>query len=356
MKNNRFSFIRYSNCWEDSKILLEALKIRDGEIGLSVASGGDNTFSMLLDNPSKIYAFDINETQLYCTELKIKAMQNLEYEELLKFLGVIKSKNRLEVLQKLSIHLSKESYQYFLNNKKIIERGVIHSGKFENYFQLFRKFVMPLFCNSKKMDIFSKMSNTEEQKKFYEKYINNRRYKFIFKIYFGVKVMGKLGRDKSFYEHVDQKNRSASDIKRRFEFGISNISNFENPYLRYILKGNYEGNALPHYLKRENYEIIKDRLDRIILLKGSFLEIDHRVEFDFLNLSDIFEYISEEEFKYNIDKLETVTKNGSRIAYWNMQNRRYLPDKSFVNKSELSRELYTKNKSFFYRDFCIYEK
>lgn len=32
------SFIRYANCWEDTNILLEALKIKENEVGLSIAS------------------------------------------------------------------------------------------------------------------------------------------------------------------------------------------------------------------------------------------------------------------------------------------------------------------------------
>ncbi|MDE7297020.1 MAG: BtaA family protein, partial [Clostridia bacterium] len=43
--NNPFSLLRYANCWEDTDILLEGLQIRENEVGLSVASGGDNTLA-----------------------------------------------------------------------------------------------------------------------------------------------------------------------------------------------------------------------------------------------------------------------------------------------------------------------
>ena len=82
---DKFSFIRYSNCWEDSKILLEALQIKEGEVGLSIAGGGDNTLALLLANPEKIYAFDVNKTQLYLIKLKMTAIEKLSYDEVLAF-------------------------------------------------------------------------------------------------------------------------------------------------------------------------------------------------------------------------------------------------------------------------------
>lgn len=37
---------------------------------LSVCSGGDNSFSLLTNEPSLVVAVDINKTQLYLAELK----------------------------------------------------------------------------------------------------------------------------------------------------------------------------------------------------------------------------------------------------------------------------------------------
>ena len=113
MKKSSFSFIRYANCWEDSIILSKALEIKSEEIGLSVISGGDNTFALLLQNPKKIYAFDVNKTQVYCMELKIAAFRILSYNEMLRFLGVLGSDKRKHTFKKLKQCLSKEAADYF---------------------------------------------------------------------------------------------------------------------------------------------------------------------------------------------------------------------------------------------------
>ena len=133
-----FSFIRYANCWEDSAVLRKALRIQSGERGVSIASAGDNTLALLLDDPAKIIAFDLNETQLFCVELKMAAFSALSYPEMLEFIGVRKSKRRLALYKKARKYMSRDAAEYFDADLGLIKRGIMHSGKFERYFRLFR--------------------------------------------------------------------------------------------------------------------------------------------------------------------------------------------------------------------------
>lgn len=353
---DKFSFIRYSNCWEDSKILLKALKISEGEVGLSVASGGDNTLALLIANPRRIYAFDINKTQLYLMKLKMAAIAMLGYDEVLGFFGLKESRHRLRTFESLKESLDAETYRYFDQRRELIEAGIIHSGKFERYFQIFRKYVCPLFCRKERLNEFCNLSSQSEQWTFYHKYINNLRFRLIFRLFFGVKILGGLGRDKSFFKHVKEKKSTGGDIKKRFEFGISHSVNLTNPYLSYILRGNFGRSSLPLYLRKNYFYTIKERLNRISFVHSSLLEIPDEECFDFFNLSDIFEYVSEEDFQKNIKKLETISGKGARFALWNMQNRRYLPVTSFIQKRNESRALFCQNQSYFYRDFFLYKK
>ena len=353
---DKFSFIRYSNCWEDSNILLKALDIKEGETGVSVASGGDNTFTLLLSNPKEIYAFDINKTQLYLMKLKMAAIERLNYGEILAFFGLKESTDRLKTFFSLKEYMDEESFNYFNQRRELIVQGIIHIGKFERYFQIFRKFVCPLFCREARLRLFCSLSLLKEQRFYYKRYIDNLRFRTIFRMFFGIKVMGSLGRDKSFYEYVEDKRDVAGDIKKRFEYGIFNSTNFDNPYLSYILRGNFTKTAIPLYLKKENLPIIRERLSRIKLIHGSFLDIPESEKLDFFNLSDIFEYMSEEDFLENVDKLKKISGNGARIAVWNMQNRRYLPKKEFTLLKEKSKSLFRANQSYFYRDFSVYKK
>ena len=346
-----FSFIRYANCWEDTENLTKSLE--ENKRILSICSAGDNVLGMLTKNPKSITAFDINETELHLLRLKIAAFKNLSYKEILVLLGINKG-DSIELFKKLEKDLDKETYNFFSNNKKIFKKGIINSGKFEHYFQLFRNFIIPLFTTKKRIKYLVSCETIEEQKKYYEEKINNKRLNKLFNFFFGFKVMGKYGRDKSFYDYVPEKEKSATEIRSRFDNGISTILNKTNPYITYVLLNKYTKDALPFYLREENYEIIKKNLNKITIKKGSLLDIEG--EFDYFNLSDIFEYMSDEDYQKNINHIEKISSNNAKILYYNMQCKKYIDNKLFRLNEELSNRLKKENKSYFYRDVLVYER
>ena len=335
-------------------MLLEALQIKSDDICLSIASAGDNTLSLLISQPKKVYALDINKTQLYCLELKMACFKALSYEEMLAFLG-IGTCNRVAVFEKLIPYLSEEANNFFRKNLKIIKKGIIHVGKFERFFHLFRNVVIPVVSSKKKLARLSELSDYQEQTDYYNRYIHTKRFQFLFRIVFGHKFLGTMGRDRDFYQYVEEKEESGNDLKKRFEFGISHTKNRTNPYLCYIANQTYRENALPLYLKREHFNTIKKNLFKIEMIHGDLSSVNH-LHFDCFNLSDIFEYMSEEEFSDCEELLSKISNPNARLCYWNMQNKRYFKDSCFQLEEEPSHQLFQKNQAYFYRDFRLYRK
>ena len=349
-----FNFIRYANVWEDTDIALDGLDIKAGQVGAVVCSGGDNALAMLTRLPKKIYAFDVNKTQLFCMELKMAAIRNLKLDETKCLLGVTEG-NRLELYKLVQDDLSEEAKEYFDGNQKLIEKGIIHVGKFEHYLWLFYKYVIPLTSSRKNYREFAELNNVEEQKNFYLRKINTRRFRILFQIFFGYKMMGKYGRDKSFFKYVDQTDveSNGADLKEKIEYGIFHTKNVTNPYLDYIANNNFT-HAFPYYLRPEYYDEIRDNLDKIELVHGSIEDLPV-LDFDFWYLSDIFEYMSVQEFSKNIEEIKRRIRRDGRILYWNMQNRRYIEDEGFRYDEKMSQKLFKENKAWFYRDLLIYE-
>lgn len=354
-KNNQiFNFIRYANVWEDTNVALSGLNIKAGQIGAVICSGGDNVLAMLAKAPKKIYAFDVNRTQLYCMELKVAAIANLTLDETKCLLGVMDG-DRIKLYESVRKNMSKESRKYFDGHLELIKNGIIHAGKFEHYFQLFRKYVIPATSSKENYNYFSKMDDLEAQKAFYTRRINTRRFRVLFKIFFGYRSMAKHGRDKAFFKYVNKNDvkNNGTDLKKRVEFGLFHTKNLTNPYLDYIANNNFT-HALPQYLRPEYYGKIRANLKRLELVYGGVDDLPV-LKYDFFYFSDIFEYMSDEEFLQNVKKIKQYAKNGSKILYWNMQNRRYIKDDDFVLNERTSRELFKENKAWFYRDLLIYE-
>jgi len=79
VKENKvdFSLIRYSQCWEDTEILLESLDISEKDVCFGILSAGDNVFSMLAENPEKVVALLLNLKGKFLKILIMKKCWNL---------------------------------------------------------------------------------------------------------------------------------------------------------------------------------------------------------------------------------------------------------------------------------------
>ena len=144
-----FNLIRYAQVWEDAEILIKGLRINENDNVLSIASAGENALSLLTQNPKKVYAIDLNENQIACTELKKMAYKYLEYEECMKLIGVFDCEDRLSLYNKIKEHLEYKVMIYFDSHEEFIKNGIIHMGKFEHYFQIFGQKVLPIIHSQK---------------------------------------------------------------------------------------------------------------------------------------------------------------------------------------------------------------
>ncbi|MCL9980380.1 MAG: BtaA family protein [Bacteroidia bacterium] len=349
-----FDFIRYATVWEDPKVLLKALNIQKHDQVLSIASAGDNCFSLLMADPKRIVAADINPVQLYLTELKIRAIEQLTYSEILAFLGYSPASNRAELFYKLVPHLSKDAANYFSKTQsKWHSTGIIHQGKFEKYFQIFSNKVLPLIHGKSTVEALLAPKSAHEQRQFFLNQWNTWRWRGLFKLFFSRTVMGRMGRDPEFLKQVEIP--VADFILKQAESHLSSVNAQQNPFLRYNLTGSF-GELLPHYLHPQNYEFIKARIHRISLFHG-FAEdaISQYGHFHAMNLSNIFEYMNLSEFQDAALKLSSGLFPDGRMAYWNLMVTRRCSQvvPTLTEQSDLMSELRPQDNGYFYNTIVI---
>jgi S-adenosylmethionine-diacylglycerol 3-amino-3-carboxypropyl transferase len=348
-----FNIIRYANCWEDADILLQGLSLAPGSKILSIGSAGDNSLALLATNPKLVVAVDINKTQLHLIKLKLAAIKNLSYNEVLAFLGFDHSPARKAVFNTLKGEISKEAATYWQNNIAVIEQGLIYGGKFEKYFGLFSKRVLPLIHTDKTIAGLLASKTSAEQQSYYHQTWNNWRWKLLFKIFFSQYVMGKYGRDPEFMKEVRVPvsqtiyNRAAAHLQTQLAQ--------HNFMLRFSLTGNF-GTEMPFYLRKDNYGIIKSNLDKLVLCEGyAQRAIDTYGKFNAMNLSNIFEYMDSSTFYDTAEALINGMEKSGRLAYWNLMVPRQISQlfREVVYQKELSAQLTEKDKGFFYNRFVI---
>lgn len=349
-----FSFIRYANCWEDADTLLMALDIPKEMKILSIASAGDNSLSLLVKEPSIIAAVDLNPTQLYLTEFKKVCFAELDYKEVLNILGFTSCNNRIVTYNKIRLKLCEESRAFWDNRSSIIKNGIINAGKFEKYFQAFVKYVLPLIHSNKTVQHLFESKNEEAQETFYFQIWNNYRWRILFKAFFSKAILGRFGRDPEFLKQV---TIPVGDfIFKQSEKQLKNNTLSHNHILRYCLTANF-GNLLPHYVRPENFNLIKSQLHKLELVKGYAQQSIHtHGKFDAMNLSNIFEYQNETVFKHTANQLCQGMNKNCKSVYWNLMVERkmssILPNLLVENKTQ-SAELKIIDKGFFYQNLII---
>src|SRR5258708_34763262 len=98
---------------------------------------------MLTRSPARVLALDLSPAQLACVELRVAAYRRLEHGELLELIGSTPSRRRRELYARCRPILSGAARAFWDGQPAEVAAGVGGAGKFERYFGLFRRYVLP---------------------------------------------------------------------------------------------------------------------------------------------------------------------------------------------------------------------
>ena len=353
-----FSCLRYAQCWEDAEVLLKGLDVRPGDVCLSIASAGDNTLALLSRAPSRVIAVDLSPVQIACLELRVAAYRELSYQELLELMGSRPSSRREHLYRRCRGLLSANGRRFWDAHLPGSARGIVDVGKFEHYFALFRSRVMPLIHSKTHIERLLHGDRPDRRERFYDEEWDTWRWRLLFQIFFSRFFMARIGRDPNFFRYVDGK--VAGPLLERARYALTALKPADNPYLQWILMGRHT-TALPYALRPENFDSIREHLGDLewhCCSVKEFLGTLGDGKIDRYNLSDIFEYMSIDDYHRHLDLLVRFGREGGRLAYWNMFVARRRPD-HMANQlhplTQLAAKLKREDKAFFYSAFILEE-
>jgi len=353
-----FTAIRYAQCWEDADILLEALNVQAHHVCLSIASAGDNTLAILSRGPQRVIAVDLNPAQIACLELRVAAYRRLDYPRVLDFIGARPSARRSDLYAMCRPDLSAQAQAFWDGREELIAAGFGNAGKFESYLRIFGTRILPLLQSRATLTGLLQPRSQAERERFYDTRWDNWRWRAAFRLFFSRRVMGLLGRDPQFFQYVT--DDVAASLLARTRYALTVLDPTENPYLQWIVLGRH-GPALPYALRAENFQAIRANLDRLEWrcqpLEGLLADVK-TPQFDCFNLSDVFEYMSQDNYAALLQQICERSRPKARLAYWNMMVPRRRPESLAARLhplADLAAALYRRDKAFFYRDFVVEE-
>jgi S-adenosylmethionine-diacylglycerol 3-amino-3-carboxypropyl transferase len=344
--------LMFTQSWEDPACDVAALRPQPGATIFAIISGCDNVFGLLLTDPARIIAVDLNPAQVHLFELKRAAFRRLSHAEMLELLGVRAAAARQRLYQKLRGDLSPAALEFWDARPQYFDLGLLTRGGFERYYAMARALLRIVIGGGRLERLFTLCP--DEQRQFYVQQWDTWRWRTLLRVVCSKYVLG-ARLDPTWFAHAE-----TSSFGKHFtllaEHAVAELPARSNYFLAQILLGRYLDEAtVPDYLRPEHFETIRRRLDRISAVTadvGDAVEALEPHSVDCFALSNVFEYSPRELFERTLTALVRAGRPGARFALRNLlAPRRFEGHPEFLVDVDLSARLRNADRGFIYSRF-----
>ena len=371
-----FSKLVYPQIWEDPDVDRDALALKPGDRLITIASGGCNALSYLIDDPKEIVAVDLNGAHIALNRLKLTGLAALEtHDEFFCFFGRADSRVNIAVYdEKLRDRLDDASRAYW-DGRDISGRRRIDAFS-RNFYRhgLLGRFIGAGHIMAKlygaRLDTVLQAASLDDQRVAFEREIAPLFEKrFVRWLTRRPSALYGLGIPPAQYRALagDGPDGIAHVLKRRVERLACDFPVTENYFAWQAFGRRYElapEPAVPPYLQASNFETLRTRADRIELFHGSFTDRLGRepdAGLDAYVLLDAQDWMNDETLTSLWREIARTSRPGARIIFRTAADERLLPGRvsqdilsKFTYEDERSRELGSRDRSSIYGAFHLY--
>lgn len=370
-----FKGLVYPQIWEDPEIDMEALAIERDHRVVAIASGGCNILSYLTADPAQITAVDLNQAHVALTRLKLAAARRLPgYDAFYRFFGKADEKANVEAYTRfLRDGLDADSRAYWERRGvtgrrriSLFARDLYHHGLLGYFIGAGHK-VARLYGIDPK-DILSARS-LEEQRSFFDTALAPLFDKRMVRWATSKRVsLYGLGIPPAQYEALASSGGSmAGVLRQRLEKLACDFPLSENYFAWQAFGRSYandEAGPLPPYLRRQHFEKIRARADRVTVVNRSFTDhlADQPAEsVDRYVLLDAQDWMSDETLNALWAQITRTARPGARVAFRTAAAPSLLPGRvdpqilgQWHYEAEASEDYGRRDRSSIYGGFHLY--
>ncbi|MGN6356334.1 MAG: DUF3419 family protein [Novosphingobium sp.] len=278
-----FKSLVYAQIWEYPEADMAALDIRSDSRLITIASGSCNALSYLTADPAAITAVDLNAAHLALGRLKIAAVRHLPgYGHLRRFLAEADHRDNVTVYDcLLAPHLDAASRRYWQGRDLIGRRriegfasGIYKRGLLGNFIGLAH--LLARLHRVDPREILAAETIEDQRRVFEEKFAPIFDRRLVRWLTDRPAALFGLGIPPAQFAALAGGNRMADVLRKRLEKLACHFPVNDN-YFAWQAFGRRYGrdarHALPPYLRPENFDLVRQRIDRLEIRQVNF--IDH---------------------------------------------------------------------------------
>lgn len=284
--------LNFTSANEDGASELAALALQPADHVLCLTASGARPLDLLLGNPANITATDINPVQNELLRLKIAAFRALDYQDLLAWLGITQTPQRLHLHSKVEALLPPASHAFWQTRRRAIAAGIWHSGRWERVLWLGAAGTQMI--RGRRIDALFGAPTLEDQTCIWRDHFDDAAWhsavRLLSRRWFWTRIIGEPGG-----AFLPDPAASEARLTGLFRRAAESFFFRESDFATLIFRGRHTaGGALPLHLQPQNFETIRTRLDRIRIAAAGLADLGASGlgPFDAFSLSDFGSYCS----------------------------------------------------------------
>ncbi len=324
-----FSGLVYPQIWEDPRIDLEAMDLKDGDKIVAIASGGCNVLSYLTAADVRITAVDLNPAHVAFNKLKRAAVEHLpNYAAFHRFFAEADSRENVAAyFAHLQPRLDWDSRSYWESRDSVGRRRIGYFGQ-----NVYRHGLLGLFIGTGHMlarmhglnprRLLTAKSLAEQREIFDREFAPLFEKRHIRWLCENPAALFGLGIPPSQFEALKgNEAHMATVLKARLERLACDFDLKDNYFAwqafgrRYATGGS---GPLPPYLQRENFETLKKRAPGLDIRHASFTEYlagQPAATHDAYVLLDAQDWMTDEQLTAVWREIARTGKPGARVIF-----------------------------------------
>ncbi|CAA0118191.1 Uncharacterised protein [BD1-7 clade bacterium] len=312
----------YNICWEDPRVDRKAMRLDQDSRILMITSAGCNALDYLLDNPEEIHCVDLNPAQNALLELKIAAIKCFEYKDYYQLIGLGGHRDIERRFGELEAHMSGESAAFWRSRlKRLAVPGYIQRmGTCGLYGRLCRGYFRVTGLHKTLNRLLAEGDSQKAAEIFDQKVMRHPALRLVKAAMDMSRLSYLLGVPRTQVNLLEGTHRmTLGNFIRDAIRSVAVAEHPDNYFYHVYLNGAYTPEALPDYLKPDNFDTLRARVDRIQATTGDLAEYacNNPHHFSHLVLLDHMDWLSEkpEQLHDHFTELNASLQAGGRLLW-----------------------------------------